>query len=59
MIMETSHERYICANCGYIFDPMLGDPMNSIMPITEFADLPEAWVCPMCYVTKDHFDLLD
>ena len=22
---------------------------------TAFADLPEDWVCPLCYVTKDEF----
>ncbi|MEX1361267.1 MAG: rubredoxin, partial [Desulfuromonadales bacterium] len=24
--------RYICANCGYIYDPAQGDPMNDIPP---------------------------
>lgn len=57
--METSHGRYICANCGYIYDPALGDPMNTIAPDTVFADLPEQWVCPMCYAFKDQFDPLD
>lgn len=57
--METSHGRYICANCGYVYDPVLGDPMNTIAPDTVFADLPERWVCPMCYAFKDQFDPLD
>ena len=26
---------------------------------TSFDDLPEEWVCPMCYATKDLFDPLD
>ncbi len=33
--------RYICANCGYIYDPDQGDPMNDIPPGTAFADLPD------------------
>jgi rubredoxin len=57
--MTTATSRYICANCGYIYDPEAGDPMNTIPPETRFEDLPEAWVCPMCYATKDQFDLLD
>lgn len=57
--MGTSRERYICANCGYVYEPGLGDPMNAIAPDTEFADLPEQWVCPMCYALKDQFDPLD
>ena len=55
----TDTERYICANCGYVYDPAVGDPMNTVLPGTPFPDLPEAWVCPMCYATKDLFDPLD
>ena len=51
--------RYICANCGYVYDPQQGDPMNDIEPGTAFTDLPEAWVCPMCYARQDQFDPLD
>lgn len=57
--MTIKSERYICANCGYIYDPMAGDPMNSIPPGRPFQELPDEWVCPMCYATKDQFDLLD
>ena len=57
--METAAERYICANCGYIYDPKVGDPMNAIPKGTAFAQLPDEWVCPMCYASKDQFDLLD
>ncbi|NLP11867.1 rubredoxin, partial [bacterium] len=34
------------------------DPENGIPPGTPFDELPEEWVCPVCYVTKDRFDLL-
>ncbi|MBM9613362.1 rubredoxin [Desulfobulbus rhabdoformis] len=57
--MNATSERYICANCGYVYDPEKGDPMNAIPPGTVFEELPEAWVCPMCYATKDNFDPLD
>jgi rubredoxin len=52
-------KKYICINCGYIYDPEAGDPMNEIRPGTAFEDLPADWVCPMCYVGKDSFDPLD
>ncbi|MBM2828804.1 MAG: rubredoxin, partial [Actinobacteria bacterium] len=52
-------KRYICANCGYVYDPQAGDPMSGIPPGTAFDDLPEAWVCPMCYAAKSQFDELD
>lgn len=51
--------RYICANCGYIYDPAQGDDMNDIPAGTAFEDLPENWVCPLCYATKDVFDPYD
>lgn len=51
--------RYICTQCGYIYDPKKGDPMNGIPAGTAFEDLPDEWVCPMCYATKDMFDPLD
>jgi rubredoxin len=57
--MSKDNERYICANCGYIYDPTAGDPMNSIPAGASFEELSEEWVCPMCYATQDQFDLLD
>jgi rubredoxin len=51
--------RHICVNCGYVYDPESGDPMNGIPPGTAFEDLPEEWVCPLCYATKEMFDALD
>ena len=51
--------RYICTNCGYIYDPAVGDPMNAIPAGTAFTDLSDDWVCPLCYVGKDKFDPLD
>lgn len=51
--------RYICSNCGYIYDPKVGDPLGDIPPGTAFADLPETWCCPMCYLGKEAFDPLD
>lgn len=57
--MQITQQRYICANCGYVYDPAEGDPMNAIAAGTEFDALPDTWVCPMCYATKDQFDPLD
>ena len=51
--------RYICANCGYIYDPAKGDDMNDIAPGTDFDDLPENWICPLCYAGKELFDPYD
>lgn len=46
---------YECTVCGYIYDPELGDPDGDIDPGTPFADIPDAWSCPMCGDPKDDF----
>ena len=48
--------KYVCTACGYIYDPEKGDPDNGIDAGTEFKDLPEDWVCPVCGVGKDMFE---
>lgn len=47
--------KYVCDVCGYVYDPAEGDPGSGINPGTEFADLPDDWVCPECGVGKDQF----
>ncbi len=52
-------QKYICISCGYIYDPEKGSPASEIPAGTAFEDLPEDWVCPMCYVSKENFDPVD
>jgi len=49
-------EKWVCTVCGYVYDPEVGDPENGIAPGTDFADLPDDWVCPDCGVGKDLFE---
>ena len=51
--------KYICINCGYVYDPAVGDPANGVAPGTSFEDLPDDWICPLCYVDKDQFDPME
>jgi len=39
-----------------VYDPAKGDPMNDIPAGMAFEDLPDDWVCPMCYATREEFD---
>ena len=48
-------EKYICAICGYIYDPEAGDPDNGVEPGTAWEDVPEDWQCPLCGVGKENF----
>ncbi len=50
---------YLCTVCGYIYDPALGDPDNDVEPGTSFEDVREDWVCPICGVPKELFDVID
>lgn len=51
-------DKYICP-CGYVYDPMLGDPTQNIAPGTSFEDLPEDWFCPECALPKSEFKKID
>lgn len=51
--------RFICSNCGYIYRPEKGDPAHGIPPGTPFEDLPDDWVCPLCYRGIEFFDPYD
>jgi len=50
-------KKYVCTICGYVYDPAVGDPDSGIAPGTPFEDLPEDWVCPLCGVGKDQFEV--
>ena len=52
-------KKYRCLPCGYIYDPVLGDPDHGIAPGTAFEDIPDGWQCPLCGVGKDDFELTD
>ena len=49
-------DNYVCSVCGYVYEPELGDPENSIAPGTDFDDLPDDWTCPVCGAGKDMFE---
>jgi len=52
-------EKYECTACGYVYDPAEGDPEYGIEPGTAFQDLPEDWVCPLCGLGKDVFEVAE
>ena len=47
-------DKYECP-CGYIYDPEEGDAEADIEAGTDFANLPEDWVCPKCGAGKEDF----
>lgn len=45
------------SECGFIYNPALGDPDHGIAPGTAFEDLPESWTCPNCGSPKSAYAL--
>lgn len=55
---EIKMEKYECTVCGYVYDPSEGDPDSGVEPGVGFEDLPEDWVCPVCGVGKNSFEVV-
>ncbi len=54
---KTGKECYECLQCKYIYNPKVGNEKAGISPGTDFRELPETWVCPVCGESKDMFQL--
>lgn len=52
-------KKYLCTVCGYEYDPAVGDPDGGVAAGVAFEDLPDNWVCPVCGVGKDMFEVAD
>lgn len=48
-------DRYICAICGFVYDPAEGDPTIGIAPGTPFEQLPDDYRCPICNASREYF----
>ena len=49
--------KYVCSVCGYVYDPEEVAEDQGIAPGTPFEDLPDDFVCPVCGVGKDMFEV--
>ncbi|MFW9895468.1 MAG: acyl-CoA dehydrogenase family protein [Candidatus Thorarchaeota archaeon] len=58
VVLKTSEElggKYKCQVCGFVYDPVKGDPDGGIAPGTPFFEIPDDWHCPVCGATKSQF----
>lgn len=46
---------HVCSLYGYTYYPEDGDPEECIPPFTDFYDIPDDWVCPICGASKWDF----
>ncbi len=47
--------KYVCNVCGYVYDEDEGYEDSDIAPGTKWADVPEDFACPLCFVGKEDF----
>lgn len=47
-------KKYECP-CGYIYNPEIGDINNGIAAGTDWENVSEDWVCPICGLGKEVF----
>lgn len=52
---HSDMQKFECVDCKYIYNPKYGNEKAGIKPGTEFEDLPDEWVCPVCGEGKDMF----
>ena len=50
-------KKYVCTVFGWVYVPAVGYPEGGIAPGTAFEDIPDDWVCPLCGVGKDDFEV--
>ena len=52
-------QKYRCTVCDWVYDPHVGDPEHNIPAGMPFEELPDDWVCPICFVGKEDFESCD
>ena len=52
-------KKYVCTVCNWVYDPAVGDPGGGGAAGTAFEDIPDDWVCPLCGVGKDMFEVVE
>ena len=47
--------KFKCNVCGYVYNPIEGDPGNDVPKDTPFEDVPVDWKCPICGAAQQRF----
>lgn len=50
-------KNYVCTICGYVYNEVEGDAEHGIAPGTKWEDIPDDFVCPLCGVGKEMFEV--
>jgi rubredoxin len=52
-------KKWMCSNCGWIYDEEKGDAASGLAPGTRWEDVPDNWVCPDCGAEKSQFEMVE
>lgn len=50
-------KKYVCLDCGWIYDEALGVPEKNIAPGTKWEDLPDDFQCLECETKKSQTEM--
>lgn len=51
------YRKWICPDCGFVYDEEEGYAEGGIEPGTLWDDIPDDWVCPICGTPKADFSM--
>ncbi len=53
---DKEMKKHKCNLCSYVYDPEKGHPVGGVKSKTDFEDIPNDWLCPVCGAGKDSFE---
>ena len=45
----------VCRTCSWVYDPQVGEPNQGVEAGTSWENVPESFLCPVCFMGKDDF----
>jgi rubredoxin len=56
---ERIMTKWMCQQCGWIYDEFKGDPAGGLAAGTRWEDVPDDWICPDCGASKADFEMVE
>lgn len=54
--IATELPSMVCRTCSWVYDPAEGEVNQGVEAGTAWEDVPESFLCPVCFMGKDDFD---
>ena len=58
-ISQNGYRKFLCPPCWFIYDEEFWDPDGWLAPWTKYKEIPDDWICPVCWAEKKDFIPLD